>query len=427
MLKRRAAALEQRITAVRARPTPSLSFDDLGVDLLLVDEAHYFKRLPVTSRMQGISLGSSQRAADLLLKARILRARRGSRPSLALFTGTPWSNTIAETFVWQTYVQPETLAAAGIEHFDAWAAVFVDYATTVEVSPDASGIRLVQRPSRIRNLPELRRMLASCSDVLRPEELGLQRPQRREQTVVCAPGPGQLEYVGSLGARVDKLHREKVRGEPGGDNMLAVCGDGRRVALDPVLVGVREHSTKLDEIADHVARIHHEHADHAFPGSDARGVLQVIFCDQGTPGPDGLQTYGRLRLALARRGVPAERVRWVHEATTSEQRAQLFADCRAGAVAVLIGSTDKLGVGTNVQPRLRAIHHADAPWRPSDIEQREGRAFRPGNLNPLVDVYRYVTRGTFDAYMWQTLQRKAALHRPALPRRAGPPHHRRPR
>ena len=409
VLKRRSAALEERIAAVRAREKPSLSFDDLGVDLLLVDEAHYFKRLPVTSRMQGISLGSSQRAADLLLKARILRARRGNRPGLALFTGTPWSNTIAETFVWQTYVQPEALAHAGVEHFDAWAAVFVDYATTVEVSPDSAGIRLVQRPARIRNLPELRRMLASCSDVLRPDELGLQRPQRREQTVVCAAGPAQLEYVGSLGARVDKLHREKVRGEPGGDNMLAVCGDGRRVALDPVLVGLRERSTKLEEIADHVARIHHEHADHSFAGSDARGVLQVIFCDQGTPGAEGLQTYGRLRLALARRDVPADRVRFVHEATTGRQRAQLFAECRAGTVSVLIGSTDKLGVGTNIQPRLRAVHHADAPWRPSDIEQREGRAFRPGNLNPLVDVYRYVTRGTFDAYMWQTLQRKAAF------------------
>ncbi|HEY2297797.1 MAG TPA: helicase-related protein [Jatrophihabitans sp.] len=409
VLKRRAAAVEQRMVTVRARPQPSLSFDDLGVDLLLVDEAHYFKRLPVISRMEGISLGSSQRAADLLLKARILRARRGSRPSLALFTGTPWSNTIAETFVWQTYVQPEALAEAGVEHFDAWAAVFVEYATTVEVSPDSSSIRLVQRPARIRNLPELRRMLATCSDVLRPDELGLQRPQRRQQTIVCEPGPGQLEYVGSLGARVDKLHREKVRGEPGGDNMLAVCGDGRRVALDPMLVGIREESAKLDEVVDRVARIHQEDADQRYVGSNARGVLQVIFCDQGTPGAEGLQTYGRLRLALARRGMDADRVRFVHEASTSEQRARLFADCRAGVVSVLIGSTDKLGVGTNVQPRLRAIHHADAPWRPSDIEQREGRAFRPGNLNPLVDVYRYVTRGTFDAYMWQTLQRKAAF------------------
>jgi N12 class adenine-specific DNA methylase len=409
MLKRRASAIQAQMAAVRARPRPSLSFDDLGVDLLLVDEAHYFKRLPVTSRMEGISFGSSQRAADLLLKARILRARRGNRPSLALFTGTPWSNTIAETFVWQSYVSPETLVDAGVEHFDAWAAVFVDYATTVEVSPDSSGIRLVQRPARIRNLPELRRMLATCSDVLRPDEIGLQRPRRREETVVCEPGPGQREYVGSLGARVDKLHREKVRGEPGGDNMLAVCGDGRRVALDPMLVGVVEESAKLESLADRVARIHHEHAGQSYPGSGARGVLQVIFCDQGTPGAEGLQTYGRIRVALAARGVDAARVRFVHDATTGEQRAQLFADCRAGAVSVLIGSTDKLGVGTNVQPRLRAIHHADAPWRPSDIEQREGRAFRPGNLNPVVDVYRYVTRGTFDAYMWQTLQRKAAF------------------
>ncbi len=188
--------------------------------------------------MQGISLGSSQRAADLLLKARILRARRGSRPE----PGAVHRDAVVEHDRGDLRVADlratRTLADAGIEHFDAWAAVFVDYATTVEVSPDASGIRLVQRPARIRNLPELRRMLASCSDVLRPEELGLQRPQRHEQTVVCEPGPAQLEYVGSLGARVDKLHREKVRGEPGGDNMLTVCGDGRRVALDPVLVGV---------------------------------------------------------------------------------------------------------------------------------------------------------------------------------------------
>ncbi|MGN6609302.1 MAG: helicase-related protein [Jatrophihabitans sp.] len=409
LLQRRRKGLEERLAAVRARPRPAITFDDLGVDLLLVDEAHYFKRLPVTSRMTGISLGSSQRAADLLLKAQLLRARRGQRPSLALFTGTPWSNTIAETFVWQTFVQPDVLAEAGIDHFDAWAAVFVDYATSVEISPDASTIRLVQRPARIRNLPELRRMLGRCADVLRADELGLPRPQRREETIVCEPTPGQAQYIGSLGARVDKLHRERVRGEPGGDNMLAVCGDGRRVALDPMLVGVRESSSKVDAIAERVARVHHEHADHLFPGSDARGVLQVVFCDQGTPGSEGLQTYGRLRHALAARGVPAERVRFVHEATTPDARMRLFAECRDGTVAVLIGSTDKLGVGTNVQARLRAVHHADAPWRPSDIEQREARAFRPGNLNPLVDVYRYVTRGTFDAYMWQTLQRKATF------------------
>ncbi|WP_375500392.1 helicase-related protein [uncultured Jatrophihabitans sp.] len=409
VLQRRVVALETRMQQVRTAPRPSIAFDDLGVDLLLIDEAHYFKRLPVVSRMAGISLGSSRRAADLQLKAQILRARRGDRPTLALFTGTPWSNTIAETFVWQTYLQPDVLAEAGIAHFDAWAAVFVDYETVVEVTPDAAAVRLVQRPSRIRNLPELRRMLARCADILRPEELGLERPERREQTVVCPPSEGQLQFVRTLGARVDKIRREQVRSEPGGDNMLAVCGDGRRAALDPRLVGVAEDSTKLAAVADSVAELHHEHAELTFPGSDVPGVLQVIFCDQGTPGADGPQSYGRLRIALVERGVPPERVRWVHEATTPEARTELFALCRSGEVSVLIGSTDKLGVGTNIQPRLRAIHHADAPWRPSDIEQREGRAFRPGNLNPVVDVRRYVTKSTFDAFMWQALQRKATF------------------
>jgi N12 class adenine-specific DNA methylase len=408
-LHRRRAALEARIEALGRADTPAITFDTLGVDLLLVDEAHYFKRLPVVSRLEGVSLGASKRAADLLLKAQILRARRGSRPSLALFTGTPWSNSIAETFVWQTFVQPDVLADAGIDTFDAWAAVFVDFETVVEVTPDGADIRLKQRPSRIRNVPELQALLARSADVLPASSLGLDRPERDEDTVVCEPGPRQLEYVRSLGARADKIRGESVKSEPGGDNMLALCGDGRRAALDPALVGVAEASPKVAALADEVARIYHENATLRLPGSDAEGVLQLVFCDQGTPGPNGLQTYGRIRIALAERGVPPERVRWVHAARTGPERAALFAACRAGGVSVLIGSTDKVGVGTNVQARLRAIHHADAPWRPSDIEQREGRAFRPGNLNPVVTVLRYVTIGTFDAYMWQTLERKAAF------------------
>ena len=288
--------------------------------------------------------------------------------------------------------------------------MFVEYETVVEVTPDASGdpadATPVAHPQPARTAPHAR----PCSDVLRPEELGLDRPDRREDTVVCRPGPGQREYVGSLGARVDKIRREQVRSEPGGDNMLAVCGDGRRVALDPQLVGVRERSSKIDAMADHVARIHDEHAEQAFPGSD---VPRRAAGDLLRSGHARRRRPADLRPAAdrARRsaGMPAERIRWVHEATTSEQRTQLFAACRSGEVSVLIGSTDKLGVGTNIQTRLRAVHHADAPWRPSDIEQREGRAFRPGNLNPVVDVLRYVTKGTFDAYMWQTLQRKAAF------------------
>jgi N12 class adenine-specific DNA methylase len=408
-LRRRAAVIQARLgrLAEPGRPRPAVPFDRLGVDLLLVDEAHYFKRLPIVSRREGLTFGSSQRAADLLLKVQTLRARRGRRPSLALFTGTPWSNTIAETFVWQTFLQPEVLAELGIEHFDAWAATFVEYETSVEVTPDGSGFRTTTRPSRIRNLPELRALLGRCADIRPAPALDLSRPDRVEQTVVSRPGPGQRSYVRSLGARADKIRREPLRARPGEDNMLTVCSDGRRAALDPRLVGVAEDSTKLGALADRVAGIDRDNAATRFPGSEAAGVFQLIFCDQGTPGGYGLQTYGRIRRELVARGLAADRIRLVHEATTAAARARLFAACRDGAVAVLIGSTDMLGVGTNVQARLRAIHHADAPWRPSDIEQREGRAFRPGNGNPVVDVLRYVTEGTFDAYMWQTLQRKA--------------------
>lgn len=407
VLRRRLAGLQARLAKLDAAPEPPVAFEALGVDLLLVDEAHYFKRLPTTSRREGISLGSSQRAADLLLKAQLLRERRGRRPSLALFTGTPWSNTIAETFVWQTFVQPDRLAAAGIEHFDAWAAVFVEYDELVEVAPDSAGFRLKQRPSRIRNLPELRAMLADVADVLPATALGLDRPQRHDDTVVCAASPGQREYITSLQLRADKIRRTRAHGVPGEDNMLALCSDGRRVAVDPRLVGVPEDSSKVAAVAERVARLHAEHRGARFAGSEVPGVLQLVFCDQGTPRADGLQTYGRLRRAIVAHGVPAERVRWVHEATTPAERVALFGACRAGEVSVLLGSTDTLGTGANVQTRLRAIHHADAPWRPSDIEQREGRALRPGNLNPVVDVIRYVTQGTFDGYMWQTLERKA--------------------
>lgn len=417
VLRRRMAALDRRIDQLNdtTRPRPSVTFEQLGVDLLLIDEAHYFKRLPVISRREGMSFGSSHRAADLMLKAQTLRSQRGTLPSLALFTGTPWSNSIAETFVWQSFLQPDVLAEAEIATFDAWAAVFVDYETTVEVAPDGSAFRTATRPSRIRNVPELQAMFSRCADILPSTALPLARPEREAETVVCQPSPGQRAYVRSLGARADKIRRESRKPRPGDDNMLVLCTDGRRAALDPRLVGIAEPSTKLAELADRVARIRHENVATRYAGSDVPGAFQIVFCDQGTPGSFGLQSYGRIRLELVERGVPADQVRWVHEATTDAARAALFADCRDGAVAVLIGSTDKLGVGTNVQTRLRAVHHADAPWRPSDIEQREGRALRPGNLNPVVSVLRYVTEGTFDAYMWQTLQHKARfieqLHR----------------
>lgn len=408
-IARRLRALDARIAEIRAQvgDEQTVVFEQLGVDFIAVDEAHLFKRLMVASRAEGFSFGSSKRATDLLVKMRWLERRAQGRPYAALFTGTPWTNTLAETFIWQTFLQPDVLRAAGVDQFDAWAAVFAKRETKVEVAPDGSGFRVATRPSALVNVAELRTMFAQNADILPPGSIPLPRPAHESVTVTVKPSAAQREYVRSLVVRADKVR--SGGGNSRVDNMLAICGDGRRVALDPALVGVFGASPKVDAVAAEVGRLYAEHRSDQLDGSDVRGVLQVVFCDQGTPGPSGPQTYGRLRSAIVKAGVPASAVRFVHEATTDKSRAALFAACRDGSVAVLIGSTEKMGVGTNIQARLAAVHHADAPWRPSDIEQREGRALRPGNLCQQVRIVRYVTEGTFDAYMWQTLERKAGF------------------
>jgi N12 class adenine-specific DNA methylase len=397
--------LEARLTELRydVADPDAITFDQLGVDFLAVDELHLFKRLPIVTRAEGFSLGSSKRATDLLLKIRTLAARRGDRPHFAGFTGTPWSNTLAETYVWQTYLQPDRLRAAGIDTFDAWAAMFVRYETRVEVSPDGSGFRMNRRPSEVTNARVLMSMLGEVAELMPASALPLVRPDAAHRTLVAKPSEVQSAFVASL---VDRAERIRSGGK-GDDNMLVVCNDGRRVALDPALVGLDGPATKLELAADTISAVHHRLAGKVFPGSITPGALQLVLCDMGTPGVRGSQTYGRLKAALVTRGVPAGKVRFVHEATTDKSRAALFAACRDGSVAVLVGSTSKVGIGTNIQTRLTALHHVDAPWRPSDIEQREGRGLRPGNLNKVVDIYRYVTEGTFDAYMWQTLETKA--------------------
>jgi N12 class adenine-specific DNA methylase len=408
-IARKLRALESKLADLRFQTADpnTVAFEHLGIDFLLIDEAHYFKRLPITSRMEGFSFGASKRATDLLLKSRLLYRRRGELPCLALFTGTPWSNTLAETFVWQTYLQPEALAEAGVASFDTWGQVFVVFETVVEVAPDGSGFRTATRPMRMRNVPELKAMLHLVADVRSATALGLPVPERADHILVAQQSDPQRDFVLSLVHRADRF-RAGIP-DPENDNMLVICGDGRRVALDPRLVGIDEDSPKIQIIANTAAGIYHQYRDVTLLGAAGPGVLQVIFCDQGTPGAHGSQSYGRIRQALIGHGVPAHQIRWVHEAKDDKAKEALFAACRDGSVSVLLGSTDKLGVGTNIQQRLRALHHADAPWRPSDVEQRDGRGIRPANLNPLVDIYRYVTEGTFDAYMWQTLARKAVF------------------
>lgn len=402
--------LEERISTLRYGLTDpnQITFEQLGIDHISADEAHYFRRLDLrTTRGSGFSMGSSKRATDLLLKIDTLALRHPDKPVVALFTGTPWSNTLAETYVWQRYLQPERLREAGVEHFDTWAATFVRFESKIEVTPDGSGFRMYRRPAVIQNLPELRLMLAEVADLLTADAIGLERPDAVWDTIVVEPGDRQREFVQSLSVRADAIRNGGGKRENGGDdNMLLVCTDGRKAALDPRLVGIDEDSRKVEAAAARIARIWAENTGTVYGMSPVPGTLQLVLSDIGTPHPGDSQVYGRLKHRLAQMGVPTEKIRFIHEAKTDRARTHLFAQCREGAVSVLIGSTDKVGVGTNIQTRLSAVHHLDAPWRPSDVEQREGRALRPGNLNKQVTIYRYVTEGSFDSFLWQAIERK---------------------
>lgn len=404
-------ALESRLEALRHNMADDdqIRFDHLGIDYIAVDEAHAFKRLQINTKADGFSMGHSKRATDLLLKIETLAQKFPEKPIVGLFTGTPWSNTIAETYVWQKYLQPERLDAAGVGMFDAWAANFVRFESRVEVSPDGATFRIQRRPSVIQNVPELMGMLGEVADILTAEAIGLERPDAQFENVAVEATDEQLLFVAGLAERAEKLRSRGKTELPDGrqDNMLLICTDGRKAALDPTLLGLPGGSPKINAAAAQIAEIYVRTKSTIYPGMKTPGSFQVAFCDYGTPHTGDGQSYGRLRAELVRLGVPGERIRWIHEAKTSKAREALFSQCRSGAVSVLIGSTETMGTGTNMQQRLAALHHVDAPWRPSDMTQRDGRALRPGNLNELVHIFRYVTVGTFDGFMWQSLERKA--------------------
>lgn len=410
-IARAVRTLESRLQELRHNTgkDDQVRFDQLGIDYIAIDEAHLFKRLALQTKTDGFSLGHSKRATDLLLKIETLAERFPDKPIVGLYTGTPWSNTIAETFVWEKYLQPERLAAAGVAHFDAWAANFVRFESRVEVSPDGQTFRVNRRPSIIQNVPELMGMLGEIADILTADDIGLERPDSIVENVAVDASDEQLNFVAELAERAEDMRNGNAWGLPGGgkDNMLLICTDGRKAALDPELLGLSGGSPKVSKSAENIARIYQETKDVTYPGMSVAGALQVAFCDYGTPQAASSQTYGRLRAELIALGVPAERIRWVHEAKTSKAREAMFAQCRSGAVSVLLGSTETMGMGTNIQQRLIAMHHIDAPWRPADMTQRDGRGIRPGNLNECVWIYRYVTVGTFDGFMWQGLERKA--------------------
>jgi hypothetical protein len=384
------------------------------------DEAHDYKNLQTVSNIRDAAIDGSQRASDLHMKLEWLRDRHGDRVA-TMATATPIANSITEAHVMTRYLRPDLLQAAGIDDFDAWAATFGQTVTEIEVAPTGGGdYRMHTRFARFQNIPEMLRLWHVFADVKTAEDLQLPAPelgeradgQRAPETVLIDPSPELQSYVQALARRADAVRGRMVTPEE--DNMLKVTTDGRKAALDTRLVTGQKASTpgKLDHAADTIARLWREHRDQLYrtPSGDPSpitGALQIVFCDLSTPNPDRWNAYDELRQLLAARGLPVEQVRFIHEARNDAEKARLFAACRAGHVPVLVGSTEKMGVGTNIQDRCIAIHHLDCPWRPADIEQRDGRGVRQGNQNPQIHIIRYATQGSFDTYSWQTVERKA--------------------
>jgi N12 class adenine-specific DNA methylase len=412
--------LQRKLDA--AMKDPGITFEQTGIDYVFYDEAQGAKNLRTPSNIPGAAIDGSQRASDLDMKIHYLRQQSGSSRVVTFATATPISNSVTEAYVMQRYLRPDLLAAAGIEDFDSWAATFGQTVTEIELAPEGGGsFRQKTRFARFRNVPEMLRLWHVSADIKTGEDLGLPVPalaprpdgQRSPETVIAAPSDRGQEYVSELGDRAEAVRGRMV--EPEEDNMLKISGDGRKAALDLRLVGLEPEPGappgKLAIAAERIAGIWAANRDHQYPGPDgtpdpARGSLQLVFCDLGTPGGKGWSAYDELRDQLAARGVPREMIRFIHDAKTDRDKGELFAACRTGSVAVLVGSTEKMGVGTNVQARAVALHHLDCPWRPSDVTQREGRIMRQGNLNDEVQILRYVTEGSFDGYMWQAVERK---------------------
>ena len=404
---------------------PGITFEATGIDYLIVDEFHDYKNLTTASKIADANIAGSFRATDMHMKLGHLRNTHGARV-VTVATATPIANSITEAHVMQRYLRPDLLRETGVEAFDSWAATFGEKVTDVEMAPQGGGaFRLKTRFSKFVNVPEMLRMWHVFADVKTAEDLNLPVPllraredgKRLPETVALTAGEHVHEYVADLGERAEKIQQRQPRTIDGkDDNMLWVSSDGRKAAVDYRLidphVNLDAEPIPLRDVAANIARIYELNKNNQYvdarTGEDSptRGALQIVFCDLGTPS-DRWNAYDELKHTLIENGVPAEGIRFVHEAKNDSEKARLFESARQGGVAVLIGSTMKMGVGTNVQARAVALHDVDCPWRPADIAQRHGRIIRQGNQNPEVGVYQYVTAGTFSAYMWQAIERKS--------------------
>lgn len=381
-----------------------VTFEELGVDSLMIDEAHMFKNLMCVSKMRnvaGISQTESQRASDLLMKTMYLDEITGGR-GVTFATGTPLSNSMTELYTMQRYLQRHTLEINGLSNFDAWASTFGETVTAIELAPEGTGYRTKTRFAKFYNLPELMAMFKECADIQTADMLKLPVPDLeggKPINVQLQPSSIQRVMVADLGKRADTVRKGSV--DPKEDNMLKITNDGRKLALDQRLIDPQlpdDPNSKVNACVDRVFEI--------WERTKENRSTQLIFCDLSTPKAGTFNVYDDIRDKLVARGIPKEEIQFIHDANTEARKADLFAKVRSGTVRVLMGSTAKMGAGTNVQRKLIALHHLDVPWRPSDIEQREGRMVRQGNENKTVSIYRYVTEATFDAYSWQLIENK---------------------
>lgn len=378
-----------------------ITFEEIGVDRLFVDEAHFYKNLFLFTKMNnvsGLSTTDAQKSSDLYLKCRYLDEITGGK-GVVFATGTPISNSMTEMYTMQRYLQYSTLVKHNLQHFDCWASTFGETSTSIELAPEGSGYRMKTRFSKFFNLPELINMFKEVADIKTADMLNLPVPNAHYQNVAVKPSDIQKELVESLGERAQKIRDGAV--DPHEDNMLKITNDGRKLALDQRLINEllpENKNSKVNACIKNILKIYHE--------TVKEKSTQLVFCDMSTPRNDAFNIYDEIKSKLLEEGIPESEIAYIHNAKTDVKKKELFSKVREGKVRILIGSTGKMGAGTNVQERLIAIHDLDCPWRPSDLEQRAGRIVRQGNRNKDVYIYRYVTEGTFDAYLYQLVENK---------------------
>lgn len=403
-LERTKKTVKQRLDKLndQSRKDDVVTFEELGVDRIFIDEAHYYKNLAAFTKMRnvgGISQTEAMKSSDLYMKCRYLDELTGGR-GVVFATGTPISNSMVEMYTMQKYLQYSTLKRNDLIHFDAWASTFGETVTAIELSPEGTGYRAKTRFAKFYNLPELMSMFKETADIQTADMLNLPVPEAHYHNIVLKPSEAQKKMVEGLSDRAERVRNKMV--DSSTDNMLLITNDGRKLALDQRLMNDMlpdSETSKVSACADNVFDIWQRTAE-------SRST-QMVFCDLSTPHNDGkFNVYDDLRKKLIEKGIPAEEIAYIHTAETEAEKKELFGKVRSGQIRVLLGSTQKMGAGTNVQTKLVALHHLDCPWRPSDLQQREGRIIRQGNENPEVDIYTYVTENTFDSYLYQLVEGK---------------------